>query len=149
VLEKKAETVFGPTPSMEKSTPALEGGSILSYETAPILSKPVIGKDDIDIAAMIKKLGNSDWVREGRKFYDENEGVCPFCQRTTNDAFAQSLSEYFDETFENDIKSIDLLLTNYKTDSARLQQQTATILADPCKFLETDKLKVERNCSIL
>ena len=79
--------------------------------TNPILKKRVIGKDDVDIAAMIKKLGNSDWVREGREFYDDNGSVCPFCQQSTTKAFAQSLNEYFDETFVTDSKAIDAMLS--------------------------------------
>lgn len=65
-LEKKAENVFGPTPTTEASIPVVDTTILLSHETNPILKKRVIGKEDVDIAAMIKKLGNSDWVREGR-----------------------------------------------------------------------------------
>lgn len=143
-LEKKAETVFGPSQTIEKLIPTLDKDAILVLETDPILKKRVIGKDDVDIAEMIKKLGNSDWVREGRGFYDVNERVCPFCQQATTGAFAKSLNDYFDETFAADSKSIDNLVTNYKTTSARLQQQMTAIIANPCKFLDVDKLKLEK-----
>ena len=117
---------------------------MLAHETNPILTKRVIGKDDVDIAAMIKKLGNSDWVRAGRSFYDANERVCPFCQQNTTEAFALSLNDYFDETFETDSKAIDDLIINYKTDSERLQQQVQLIITAPCKFLDVEKLKAEK-----
>ncbi|PKN63622.1 MAG: AAA family ATPase [Deltaproteobacteria bacterium HGW-Deltaproteobacteria-15] len=143
-LEKKAETVFGPSPTSEKSIPDLETDAILAHEKAPILKKRVIGKDDVDVAAMIRKLGNSDWVREGRGFYDANQMVCPFCQQDTTDAFAKSLNDYFDETFEADSKAIDDLVTAYKTASARLQQQIASIIAEPCRFIDVEKLKGEK-----
>ena len=90
------------------------------------------------------KLANSDWVREGRAFYDVNEGVCPFCQQETTEAFARSLNEYFDETFFKDSKIIDDLATNYATDAERLQQQLATIILSPSKFLDVEKLKAEK-----
>ena len=93
---------------------------------------------------MIKKLGNSDWVREGRAFYDVDEGTCPFCQQSTSEAFAQSLNEYFDETFVTDSKAIDDLATNYDTEAARIQQQLASIIASPSKFLDVEKLKAEK-----
>ena len=143
-LEKRAETVFGPPPTAETSITASETAAMLAHETNPILMKRVIGKDDVDIAAMIKKLGNSDWVRAGRSFYDANERVCPFCQQNTTEAFAQSLNEYFDETFETDSKAIDDLIINYKTDSERLQQQVGLIITAPCKFLDVEKLKAEK-----
>ena len=94
---------------------------------------------------MIKKLGNSDWVREGREFYDVNDGVCPFCQKKTSDAFARSLNEYFDETFVTDSKAIDDLTTNYATEAARIQQQLAGIIASPSKLLDVEKLKAEKD----
>jgi wobble nucleotide-excising tRNase len=143
-LEKRAETVFGPTPVTEQSIPSVETAKIVVYESDSILKKRVIGKGDVDIAALIKKLGNSDWVREGRTFYEASEGVCPFCQQSTTEAFAQSLNEYFDEAFETDSKAIDELSTNYKTDSARIQQQIAEIIAAPPKFLDVEKLKGEK-----
>ena len=143
-LEKKSESIFGPTPTTEQAVPAAETAKLIGHETDPILKKRVIGKDDVDIAAMIKKLGNSDWVREGRTFYDENGRICPFCQQSTTEAFVKSLNEYFDETFVTDSKAIDDLATNYSTDSARLQQQIASIIASPSRFLDAQKLKSEK-----
>ncbi len=144
-LEKRAKTVFGPTPTAENSIPAVDKNAVLAHETDPILKKHVIGKEDVDIAAMIKKLGNSDWVRQGRTFYEVNEQVCPFCQQSTTDVFANSLNDYFDETFIRDSKAIDDLETNYKTNSERLQQQIASIVAAPSKYLDVDKLKSEKD----
>lgn len=143
-LEKKSESIFGATPTTEQSVPAAETAKLIDHETAPILKKRVIGKDDVDIAAMIKKLGNSDWVREGRAFYDENGSVCPFCQQSTTEVFAQSLNEYFNETFVMDSKAIDDLFTNYSTDATRLQDQISSIIAAPSKFLDVEKLKAEK-----
>jgi len=144
ILEKRGETVFGPTPTIEQSVPSIDTAKAVAHESDAILKKRVIGKEDVDIAAMIKKLGNSDWVREGRAFYETNEMVCPFCQQSTTEAFAQSLNEYFNETFVTESKAIDDLATNYTTDSARLQQQIASVIAAPSKFLDVEKLKAEK-----
>ena len=143
-LEKKAETVFGQAPTAEHTIASIRAASLDAHETDPILKKRVIGKDDVDIAAMIKKLGNSDWVREGKAFYEQNERVCPFCQQSTTEAFAQSLSEYFDESFVADSRAIDDLAANYSTDAARFQQQIASIIAAPSRFLDVEKLKAEK-----
>ena len=142
-LEKKSETVFGPKPTTENFIPMIEIMKIFEYESAPILKRRVIGKEDVDIAEMIKKLGTSDWVREGRAFYDVNKKVCPFCQQRTTEAFTKSLNEYFDETFEADSKAINDLSNNYKTNSSRLQQQLASIISSPSKFLNIEKLTAE------
>lgn len=143
-LEKKAESVFGSTPNAEASIAAVDTAKLIAHEMSPILKKRVIGKEDVDIAAMIRKLGNSDWVREGRTFYDVNDEVCPFCQQKTTEAFDRSLNEYFDEVFVTDSKAIDDLATNYATEAARLQKQIVEIIASPSKFLDVEKLKIEK-----
>ena len=143
-LEKKAESLFGPTPTKETSIAVVDTNKLLAYETNPILKKRVIGKEDVDVAAMIKKLGNSDWVRKGKDFFELNEGTCPFCQQSTREAFAQSLNEYFDETFLTDNKAIEDLATNYDSEAARIQQQLALLIASPSRFLDAEKLKAEK-----
>ena len=142
-LEKTAESIFGTNPIIETLLPTIEE-EITQHESNPILKKKVIGKDDVDIAAMIKKLGSSDWVREGKYFYENSEGKCPFCQQRVDESFSKSLNEYFDEAFEADNKAIDDLNTNYKTDSARFQQTIISLLASPSKFLNAEKLKTEK-----
>lgn len=144
-LEKKAEIILGQTPVREIPVPVVNADGLISHESNPILKKVVIGKDEVDIAAMIKRLGNSDWVRAGRGFYDENEKICPFCQRKTDDAFANSLNEYFDETFNKDIKEIDDLVASYASDADRIRKQLEDIIATSPRFLDIDKLKAEKN----
>ncbi|MDO8737216.1 MAG: AAA family ATPase [Thermoleophilia bacterium] len=143
-LEKKADSVFGSAPTTETSIAAVDTSKLLAYEESPILIKRVIGKEDVDIAAMIKRLGNSDWVSEGRDFFARQDGVCPFCQQNTSEAFAESLNKYFDETFVTDSKAIDDLATNYASATARLQQQLAAIIALQPKFLDVEKLQAEK-----
>ena len=55
------------------------------------------------------------------------------------------MNEFFDETFEADTKAIDDLFTNYKTDSERFRQQLASIITNPSKFLDVEKVKAEKD----
>lgn len=143
-LEKKAESIFRQTSLIEQAIPSVEIEKLIKHEDNPVLRKRVIGKEDVDIAAMIKKLGNSDWIRTGRTFYDINARKCPFCQQSTTEAFTQSLNEYFDETFINDTKEIDSLAANYAAAAADLKKQLISIIAVPSKFLDIEKLKIEK-----
>lgn len=143
-LEKKAETIFGPTPSTESLVSTVDMSGLLANESNTILQKRVIGKEDVDIAAMILKLGNSDWVRQGKTFYEKNDGVCPFCQQYTEESFAKSLSEYFDETFTEDIRKIEELVTSYAKAAIKVQEQLASLIASPSRFLDVEKLKAEK-----
>ena len=143
-LEEKAKSVFDTARSTEQIITDIDPTNLLVHESNPILKKRVIGKEDVDIAEMIKKLGNSDWVREGRQFYESNDGFCPFCQQITDEAFAESLNNYFDETFEVDSKEIEDLATNYATDASRVQQQIMSIIESSSRFLDVEKLKTEK-----
>lgn len=143
-LEKQAATVFGEDPTRETPLPTLDTAALLAHESNPILGKRVIGKGDVDITAMIEKLGNNDWVRQGRRFYEANDQVCPFCQQATTDAFAASLAEYFDETFEADCKAIETLVVGYAADASDFQARIRKILDSPGKFLDVEKCKSQK-----
>jgi wobble nucleotide-excising tRNase len=93
---------------------------------------------------MIKNLCNSDWVRQGQSFYEVNDGLCPFCQQKTNENFAKSLNEYFDEAFEVDNNAINTILKDYSTDASRLQQQIQGLIDIPSEFIDIEKLKAEK-----
>lgn len=87
--------------------------SLFNLENSEVLSKKIIGKDDVDIAAMIKKLGNIDWVREGITHYHKNDGICPFCQQNTQDSFKRSLEEFFDDEYERQLETVRKLKIDY------------------------------------
>lgn len=90
-----------------------------AIEQNKILKTKIIGKNDIDISNMIHKLGNHDWVRQGRQYYNKNfskiEGsyICPFCQQKTSEDFKKQLEEYFDKTYENQIQELSNLVKKY------------------------------------
>ena len=143
-LETRAETIFGSKPIIERPIPRIETTAILDHESSSVLSKRVFGKEDVDIAEMIQRLENSDWVREGRVFYENNDGSCPFCQQKTPAAFAKSLNDYFDEAFERDNAAIDAALRKYKTDSERIRTQVDSVIESPSTFLDVEGLKQKK-----
>jgi len=80
----------------------------------------IIGKQDVDIAKMIHKLQNHDWVKQGKTFYDKNYDeaanayICPFCQRPTDESFQKQLEDYFDEAYSKNMDRLTNLITSYK-----------------------------------
>ena len=143
-LERKAETVFGPAPAQETAIKPLTNADLLALESDPILNKPVVGKADVDIAAMIQRLGNSDWVKQGRAYYAVNDKRCPFCQQSTPDSLEKSLNEYFDETFEKDTKAIERVESDYTKHAEGIHNHLNSILSAASKFLEVEKLDAQR-----
>jgi len=140
-LEKRAETVFGKTPETASAIQAVDCGTLLSLESDPILTKRVVGKADIDIAALILKLGNSDWVRAGRSFYNKDDRTCPFCQQVAPETLEQSLSEFFDEAFEKDTGAIKSLEETYKAEATRVQQALTQLVSGAHDFLDSPRLR--------
>ena len=69
-LQARALILYGDQPSRMSSVPSLDLSRLIAFETNPILTKKVIGKDDVSISEIIQRLGNSDWVRQGIKFLD-------------------------------------------------------------------------------
>lgn len=140
-LETRAATVFGDTPERAGRLERVSSTALLAHEGNPILSKKVIGKSDVDIAAMIERLNNSDWVRQGRKFYRQNDAACPFCQQSTTPAFAASLEAYFDETYDQDKQAVDGLVAAYAADAADVQGAIERVVEAPGPFLDAEKLE--------
>lgn len=139
-LTDKAATVFAEDVAQIAALPTVDTQPLLDCEASSVLAKKVIGKTDVDIAAMITRLGNSDWVRAGREYFEENDSKCPFCQQSTQDAFAESLQAYFDESFEADSKAIDTLVNDYLTEATAITNALDAILADPPILLDGEAL---------
>ncbi len=146
-LTDKAKLLYGSVPDQLVTIQSLNATPLIQLETDPILQKKVLGKSDVDIAAMIVKLNNSDWVRQGLTYFKESDNNCPFCQQTTSANFEKSLSEYFDESFETDTKSIDTLRNCYKTGTDLLLQQIAYLAEAESEFI--DKEKLDANLGLL
>ena len=140
-LIERAKTVFGDEPMLEPLPSPISGADLLALEGEPILRKVVLGKQDIDIAEMINKLGNSDWVRQGRPFWEANGAVCPFCQQATDDAFAKSLADYFDESFVADSQAIADLCSKYATAGDALLATARSTLSSPSRFLDAEAFR--------
>lgn len=142
-LTKKACTLLGSRPIRIDEIPTIAAQkSITSIEQSTIWQKVIIGKTDVDIAGLIGKLGNSDWVNQGRQYILDT--TCPFCQKPTIDElFRAQLEEYFDESFENDKADLTAKLTSYNNFSSQLLSTLDQILISEKSKKET-KLDIEK-----
>lgn len=112
-LEEKANNILNQDVEQLSLISAFVPFDFTELESNKIFGTRIIGKDDVDISKMILKLNNSDWVRQGIKYFEVNENTCPFCQQTTNDNFKKQLDEYFDETFLEQIKELKTVSDKY------------------------------------
>lgn len=146
-LREDAATVFSGSLTEAKILPIQDCSNICALESLAILKKKIIGKEDVDVAALIEKLGNSDWVQQGRQYFNQLKDQCPFCQQKTDEAFKQSLEAYFDESYVSDLAAIDKLLADY-TDAAR-EILTANSLPDLVESPFLDREAFEKDVAAL
>ena len=59
-----------------------------------LLQKVIVGNQDVNIAALINRLGNSDWVKLGRQYHEQEPEICPFCQQSTDKKIADDLTAF-------------------------------------------------------
>lgn len=144
-LQERAETIFGDPPSAAPQLTELDYSRLTAIGNPPILAKAIVGKKDIDIAALIKKLGNSDWVKAGQDFLTDSEDRCPFCQQHLPASLEQDLNDYFDESYLRDMAEIKTLRDDYNEAADELLGAIDTILTDPPTQLDATKVKDKRD----
>lgn len=128
-LKAKARSVFEKNLARLEPLVPIDAANLIALEQASVLGKAVVGKDDIDIAALIRRLENSDWVRQGMVYAEQAGTSCPYCQQEVPDDLTQQLNDYFDETYRDDLNAIDLTRSEYAEISAALIERLEAIAA--------------------
>jgi len=123
-LELFDEDKLRPVDVLKKEVEILQGDGARSFdaiplciidkssaESAAIFNQVILGKADSPVAALITKLNNADWIKEGLGYAEilqaEGSAACPFCQAATlNATVGQLIKDYFDKSFSD---AVDLL----------------------------------------
>ena len=142
-LRKRADVLYGDAPLPMNAVSNLDLSRLVTFEQNPILSKKVVGKEDVNVSAMIQHLGNSDWIRQGMKYLGHTDDDCPFCQQKLPHEFEKSLQDYFDETFEADTRTLSQFRDSYNAVADGLSAQAQIVLATDCSHLDKEKLDLE------
>lgn len=133
-LKQRAASIFDQSVERLPSITPLDARDLTAAEAEPVLAKKVMGKEDVDVASLIRRLGNSDWVRQGLA-YLEKDGPCPFCQQKTEAALAEQLNAYFDETFLADMADIARMLERYEVHAEDIAQRLEEIASAGSRFI--------------
>ena len=116
ILREKAKQLFGDTPVSQAPIQPIDASILFNIEESVLWKKVVIGKQDVDIAALINRLGMSDWVSQGQLFLEDGSDICPFCQQhTINEDFRKKLNDFFDEGYKMDVAEINNMQVKYKS----------------------------------
>lgn len=71
-----------------------------------LLKNRVIGKDNVELSSLIQLLGNEGWVMEGQDFLDKSGDRCPFFQEEMTRDLRTLLTDFFDKTYTDKLRSI-------------------------------------------
>ncbi|HFF2363796.1 AAA family ATPase [Pseudomonas aeruginosa] len=141
-----ARTVFGVSPKTIEPLVLFPVFHFERFHVDSVWREKVIGKDDVDIAELINRLGISDWVSFGRGFVEGE--TCPFCQKSTITAeFKEKLDLYFDDSYKKGIQRLNKAVEDYKAEVGRVKSFLSRIeeevsRRDELKF-DVDSYKAE------
>lgn len=138
VLNEKAKTVFDDAVQGVTLLNSLDTKAFKDLHETQVLNKSVVGNEDVDIAGLIKHLGNSDWVKQGMHYHAAEPSICPFCQQATPGSFAQSLQEFFSDTYANELQKIALVHQSYQQHAQHILQIAEENLNIQNHFLDRD-----------
>lgn len=85
-----------------------------SIENDPIFQEAIVGSKDSYLSQLIQKLGNADWVKNGREYLTIQKDSCPFCQQQLPSSFEDAITALFDKAYENKISLLKSLLSRYQ-----------------------------------
>lgn len=116
-IRDEVEALKGETAQLQVNLPALAFAA-QDVELSPLLGQPIVGNSDSQVAALIEKMGNADWVKQGLSYVpdhvDENGQPCPFCQENTITLrLVDSVKNYFDETYQVQMNALEELRKRY------------------------------------
>lgn len=142
-LKDKAQTVF--SGSVEKLTllEDLSADNLITAQTHGLFQKVIVGNQDVDIATLITQLGNSDWVKQGRQYHEQDPETCPFCQQPTDERFAASLATFFSDAYDNDMQAIEALKASYQRGGEQLIAAIQRNMELNNPFLKTELFNAE------
>lgn len=128
-LKKQSALMFGTLPIRQEIINKISHKNCLAIELNEIWQRAIVGKQDIDIAGLIMRLDNTDWVNQGVSYIEEGSDVCPFCQQhTITPEFKEKINLFFDDAYKQDIQKLYSLINEYSKSSSALMTEIAEII---------------------
>ncbi|EJB69176.1 ATP-binding protein [Helicobacter pylori] len=112
-----------------------------SIENHSIWEQKIVGSGGVDIADLIKKLSNEDWVAQGREYVKDNS-ICPFCQKETiTEEFKKQLESYFNTSYQESTDTIKKMKEDYTNKTDGTLERLNEIIKTEQNKLDTENLK--------
>ncbi|WP_350269036.1 AAA family ATPase [Brevibacterium sp. CBA3109] len=119
-----------------------------------LLGEKVVGSSEVSLSELVERLGNSDWVSEGRGYLRDANGLCPFCQQEAPKDLAVQLATMFDDHYAAQIEKRDAFASAFRewadnvTKAENVYGEDAKAQLDPVRYRDARaalKVKITRN----
>ena len=115
-LKLQYEAAFSDTAKRYARFSTIADTSVLDQlDGKDILSVAVVNASEPQLAAFLKKIGATEWAREGHSRYHQIAGdKCPYCGRTLQPNFEEEFIRSFDDQYEKNRAKLDTFLDDYR-----------------------------------
>ena len=129
-LGERANAVFGERVQRMELIPQPDTSALTLIEKDGIFLQPIVGHEDVPVAALIRQQHSADWVHAGLHLLDSSGGVCPFCQQEIDvKRIVAQFNDFFDRKYADDVRRVVLLTEDYRGRSESLMAALRDILA--------------------
>lgn len=94
----------------------------------------------MNIAGLIARLKNSDWVSKGVGFLQESRPHCPFCQQKVPDTLERELAAFFDDSFTADKAYLDRMVMDYTEQASALKTVLEALSNEPVAYHDPQEI---------
>lgn len=106
-----------------------------------MLDKHHIAKENNTLSAVIKRLNNSDWIKQGTTFLDTVGNICPFCQQNLTTEIKTNLEELFDEEYDKNIAELNNVKETYQELSTVIISKIESVINTSFPILDYSNIK--------
>lgn len=125
-LETRASSLVGSI-GERSPIPTVSMTSLISMEQIRDVAQPISHGGGGSLTELIEHLHNQDWVNEGRKYVEETNGSCPFCQQTLPENFEDELGEYFSSGFDEILQRALSIRQSVTANSEELERELSAV----------------------
>jgi wobble nucleotide-excising tRNase len=92
-----------------------------TLEGKEILSVAIVNSSETQLAAFLKKIGATEWAREGHSMFQQAAGDrCPYCGRIHDPNFEDEFTKSFDDQYEQNRAKLETFLNDYRNKANQL-----------------------------
>ncbi len=121
-LVREASSIFDDTATEIDELPAVIEPEPEQIDGFDLLDTAIVGSSDVALAALIEELQNSDWVSQGRTYFDHADGRCPFCQQQAPRDLPEQLRKYFDSRFAEQVALLGTFVERHDGETQKLRE---------------------------